>query len=175
VSSITLFVPIYAVPVSQESVQIIGREWWIFMSREFFHNRIIGHRVTIDVDMFIEDWEQSQRDTAKAKICQMEHRFNTLIHSWYRRSSSNNVHILLEFEHSLPMLDIFLIRAFMKDDPVRLILDMHRYFRTEDVDKMNRCFDEKIHITEGVKKAGDWIPLKEAGVFFATPIERSVA
>lgn len=126
-----------------------------------FENIITTNHVTIDIDMYIGDWEDTQKETALKKITELERRFNIKVNAFYRHSSSDNVHILLVFPFDLAMLDVFIIRSYFKDDPVRLILDMHRYYRTGDVDKMNRCFDEKIHITSGVKRAGEWIPIKE--------------
>jgi hypothetical protein len=53
-----------------------------------------------------------------------------------------------------------MIRAWMFDDQTRLALDMARYLKSNDLNEMNRCFDEKGDIN-GSKKAGPWIPIDE--------------
>jgi hypothetical protein len=136
-----------------------------------FKNRSIGKEVTVDLDTYffyfvrplseVPDGEKqgitllSVRERLKRLLERLSSNEVTVE---YRRSSKDHVHVKLKFEKELSVLDGFMIRAWMLDDQTRLELDLARYLKTDDLNEMNRCFDEKAEAGE-VKKAGPWIPL----------------
>jgi hypothetical protein len=137
-----------------------------------FDNRSVGSQVTIDLDVFFTNYIRSPDQvppderiginlfTTRDRIKILEKRVGMRIEAKYRRSSSGNVHVRLFFPCEVTVLDAFMIRAWMFDDQTRLALDMARYLKSNDLNEMNRCFDEKGDIN-GSKKAGPWIPIDE--------------
>ena len=137
-----------------------------------FDNRSVGSQVTIDLDVFFINYIRSADQvppderiginlfTTRDRIKVLEKRVGMRIEAKYRRSSSGNVHVRLFLPCEVSVLDAFMIRAWMMDDQTRLALDMARYLKSNDLNEMNRCFDEKGDIN-GSKKAGPWIPIDE--------------
>lgn len=135
-----------------------------------FDNRSVGSQVTIDLDVFFTNYirpiDQVPNDervglninATRDRLKLLEKKLGTNIEAKYRRSSSGNVHVRLYFPGEVSVLDAFMIRAWMFDDQTRLALDMARYLKSNDLNEMNRCFDEKGKIN-GAKKAGAWIPI----------------
>lgn len=135
-----------------------------------FENCSVGSQVTIDLDVFfasytrpLEDVPKDERvglniNATRERLRSLEGMLGIEIGAKYRRSSSGNVHVRLFFPGEVSVLDAFMIRAWMFDDQTRLALDMARYLKTGDLNEMNRCFDEKGTVN-GVKKAGEWIPI----------------
>lgn len=139
-----------------------------------FKNRNIGKQVTIDLDtyfyFFVRPLEEvpegekqgitlnSVRERLKRLYSRIPPGYGMNIDVHYRRSSKDHVHVRIRFMQDLEVLDGFMIRAWMLDDQTRLELDMARYLLTDDLNEMNRCFDEKAE-ADGIKKAGPWIPL----------------
>jgi hypothetical protein len=137
-----------------------------------FNNQPVGSQVTIDLDVFftsyirpLEDVPTDERvglniNATRGRLYLLEKRTGIKIKTMYRRSSSGNVHVRLFFPGDVSVLDAFMIRAWMMDDQTRLTLDMARYLKSNDLNEMNRCFDEKGTVN-GSKKAGPWIPIEE--------------
>ena len=127
--------------------------------------------VTIDLDVFfyyfvrpLSECPDEERPgitigTVRDRLSRLTDKIGSdLSSSEYRRSSRGNVHVRLRFAYPISVLDGFMIRAWMMDDQTRLSLDLARYLMTDDLHEMNRCFDEKAE-SDGVKRAGPWIPL----------------
>jgi hypothetical protein len=98
------------------------------------------------------------------KLLAFEDRFGISVRAWYRASSHKNVHIKMEFNNSLSMLECLLIRAWFDDDRNLLYIDMKRYFKTMDVEnRFMRRFDCKGKINDKgeyeINHAGPWIEL----------------
>jgi hypothetical protein len=139
-----------------------------------FKNRSIGKQVTIDLDTYfyffvrpldeVPEGEKqgvtlnSVRERLQRMICRIPPGYAMNLDVHYRRSSKDHVHVRIRFMQDLDVLDGFMIRAWMLDDQTRLELDLARYLLTDDLNEMNRCFDEKAE-HDGIKKAGPWIPL----------------
>jgi hypothetical protein len=137
-----------------------------------FENCSVGNQVTIDLDVFIEYflWKQGEEPeegklgitiyVIRDRLIRLEKRLNISIPTKYRRSSNGHVHVRLFFPMEISVLDAFMARAWLFDDQTRLSKDLARYLITNDLNEMNRCFDEKGTIN-GAKKAGAWIPIDE--------------
>lgn len=137
-----------------------------------FLNRHIGKQVTVDLDTFfyyfvrpsseIPEGEKSGI-TLESVRARLERMYGSipkyaLKEVEYRRSSKDHAHVRITFNKEISVLDGFMIRAFMLDDQTRLELDLARYLLTDDLNEMNRCFDEKAEMGI-IRKAGPWIPL----------------
>jgi hypothetical protein len=137
-----------------------------------FENCSVGNQVTIDLDVFIGYflWQQGEEPeegklgitiyVIRDRLVRLEKKLNITIPAMYRRSSNGNVHVRLFFPEDVSVLDAFMARAWLFDDQTRLSKDLARYLITDDLNEMNRCFDEKGDIN-GSKKAGPWIPIDE--------------
>lgn len=145
------------------SVSVTGKEGF-YEKNHFFEDVSIGREITLDIDLFVDDWLLLARAPFLRKIEDMEYRFNIKIMGWYRRSSHNNVHIRLLFPDTVSMLEVLIIRAWLDDDQTLLFLDMKRYFQTMDKDnRFMRRFDCKGKINDAgefeITHAGEWLPL----------------
>jgi hypothetical protein len=138
-------------------------------------NKNAGYQVTIDLDVFFDDflknpvdipsdvWPIHERPNItvyhiRDDLKVIQERFQQDIKTEYRRSSSGNVHVRLTFQKEITILEGFLVRAWLADDLKRMRLDMKRYFSSESLLDMNRTFDQKC--VGGVSHAaGPWIPL----------------
>lgn len=134
-------------------------------SHSFFPDIEIGKEITLDIDLFVEDWLLLQKEDFLEKISKIEESWGVSLKVWYRRSSHNNVHIKLEFPCPLSMLEVLLFRAWLDDDRSLLYIDMKRYFKTGDKDhRFMRRFDCKGKINDQgmfeITHAGQWIPLQ---------------
>jgi hypothetical protein len=130
----------------------------------FFENVIIGKEITLDIDIFVEDWLELQKDTFLHKIEGLEDRFCTQVKVFYRESSHRNVHIKIEFAWDLTMLEVLLFRAWFDDDQTLLFIDMKRYYKTmEGINRFMRRFDCKGKINDQgefeISHAGPWVAL----------------
>ncbi len=137
-------------------------------------NQNAGRQVTIDLDIFFEDYLKNPedfppdaKDRPNVTIYHTRYALSELrkyfemqdIKAEYRRSSSGNVHVRLTFPQDILVLDSFLARAWLADDLKRMRLDMMRYLSTGSLHEINRCFSEKC--VGGVShSAGPWIPLE---------------
>jgi hypothetical protein len=126
-----------------------------------FENIVIGKEITLDIDLFVDDWINLEKDNFINKLKDFEQRFETNTVSHYRESSHKNVHIKIEFNRDLCMLDVILLRAWFDDDRTLLIIDMKRYFKSMDaVNRFMRRFDCKGKINDSgeyeINHAGPW-------------------
>ena len=132
----------------------------------YFDNQYIGKCVCIDWDLFYEDF--FGRGAYRYAIALIRNLLGFMglepqdIDVFYQRSPNGNVHLAIRFPQSLSVLDGFMIRAWMSDDAHRLKMDLGRYARTGSLYEMNRCFQAKIHVKDGIgtqSNAGEWIRL----------------
>jgi len=128
----------------------------------FFEDVLIGNTITLDIDIFVDDWLLLEKERFLKRIEDLEDRFKTKVQAWYRNSSNNNVHVKIEFDKPLSMLECLLFRAWFDDDQTLLFIDMKRYFKTMDkVNRFMRRFDCKGKINDAgeyeITHAGSWI------------------
>lgn len=141
------------------------------MINPYFDNRSVGNMITVDLDVFFDDFVREQeeipekerpgftRDSVVLRMMRIEGIIQEeVVRAEYRRSSNGHVHFRAVLSRELSVLDAFIMRATFWDDQQRLALDMARYLFTGSLHEINRCFDEKATF-EGVKVAGPWIPL----------------
>lgn len=150
--------------------------------KTFFDNRSVGREIKIDLDVFYEAFFLTDKDLQEhfGKEAQnpdspvyiginrdeMVYWLNRLTNERgirperveYRRSSNGHIHLKVVMREEISVLDGFMLRAWFLDDKTRLELDLKRYLLTNDLNEMNRCFDEKTN-SEGTKRCGPWILL----------------
>ena len=130
----------------------------------FFGDVQVGDTITLDIDIYVDDWLLLAREGFLKRIYEIEDRFKVVARAWYRNSSHNNVHIKIQFDKPLSMLECLLFRAWFDDDQTLLFIDMKRYFKTMDKDnRFMRRFDCKGKINDQgeyeITHAGPWIDL----------------
>ena len=112
--------------------------------------------LTIDIDTPYEEYVSSREYDVlverTAYIPGCEERY-------IRKSASGRVHVKLiftyEFSYDFLMLS-FCIRGYLGDDALRIRADLDRLYRTRDLTKQCRCFDEKYRNGE-LMRAGEWL------------------
>jgi len=130
----------------------------------YFENITIGDEITLDIDLFVEDWLLLAKKGFIEKIHDIEDKFQLPVMVHYRESSHRNVHIKLKFPKALTMFEVLLFRAWLDDDQTLLYLDMKRYFKLMDAEHhFMRRFDCKGKINDQgefeISRAGPWILL----------------
>jgi len=104
--------------------------------------------VRIDHDV---DYNHIDRDYIRYLVSKLPER---PAKCYIRKSCGGNTHIMLNFNNALSEIQIFFIRAVMRDDSRRLRADMERYILcTREVEF---CFSEKL-INGEIQRAGEWI------------------
>lgn len=148
----------------------------------YFDNRSVGGEIKVDLDVYYEAFLLTDKDLQEHfgreainpdspvyvglnrqemiywRDRLVKERGITPIKTEYRRSSNGHIHLKLVMPQEVSVLDGFMLRAWFLDDKTRLELDLKRYLLTNDLNEMNRCFDEKAN-ADGMKKCGPWIPL----------------
>lgn len=111
--------------------------------------------IYIDIDVKFESFNQ-------LKICQMIKQNIPVIREkfgefqvWMRRSSSGNVHIRLDFQRDLTVLEHFQVRSMMHDDIYRIGIDLRR-LTLQGENEINRIFDMKAKNGK-IYRASPWI------------------
>ena len=139
------------------------------------------YSIYVDLDY---DWDNLKNE--EFKIFLKENKFkamyymmskNYIFKKIYIRRSPNN-HIHLRFDLYLPdtyefilknnvyyntiefIMDMFIFRALLKDDPYRISLDLQRYGLTGNLNEINRIFDRKTKDYK-TKRAGEWLNFVE--------------
>ena len=79
-------------------------------------------------------------------------RDNKIKYFYERHSSRNNTHIKFNM-HNITLLDSFCIRALLKDDKNRLLIDLMRYYKNMEI---NRLWDCKFKNGKELR-AGNWV------------------
>ena len=78
---------------------------------------------------------------------------------YYRRSSSGNVHLMLESNYRPSVLEQFEVRALLHDDPWRIGIDLRR-LTIQGESEINRIFNMKVR--NGVAfKVGPWVDISD--------------
>lgn len=73
---------------------------------------------------------------------------------YYRRSSSGNVHLKVMIPESVEVLDQFIIRSLLHDDPWRIGIDLRRLYVLGE-HEINRIFEMKVKDGK-VFRVGEW-------------------
>ena len=134
-----------------------------------FRNNLVGKYVTVDIDIFVEDWLARGGYQAAYRRLQGLQKFFPGAKACYRESSSRNLHIIVKTVQALSLLDSLMIRAEFGDDMTRLCADFLRYYRSGNIDEygryvsgdllqIGRCFDEKMKNGK-IGRVGNWIPI----------------
>ena len=132
-----------------------------------FLNQSVGNQICIDWDLYFSDFLKLAIPSTRILVHEIRQKVGCEVKVWYQESSNGNVHLGLRFDRDISVLDAFMIRAYVADDPKRLRLDMARYMRTGSLYEMNRCFQAKIELREGqasLLSAGPWIRLEEPDI-----------
>lgn len=135
------------------------------MKNNYFEDVTIGQEITLDIDLFVDDWLLLAKEGFLEKIRDIEDKFQIPVEVHYRESSHRNVHIKLKFPRSLSMFEVLLFRAWLDDDQTLLYLDMKRYFKLMDAEHhFMRRFDCKGKINDSgefeITRAGPWTLLE---------------
>ena len=78
---------------------------------------------------------------------------------YYRRSSSGNVHLMLESDYRPSVIEQFQIRALLHDDPWRIGIDLRR-LAIQGESEINRIFNMKVK-NGVVYRVGPWIDISD--------------
>ena len=73
---------------------------------------------------------------------------------YYRKSSSGNVHLKVWLPDSVSVLDQFIIRSLLHDDPWRIGIDLRRLY-IQGEHEINRIFEMKVKDGK-VFRVGEW-------------------
>jgi hypothetical protein len=136
-----------------------------------FKNPAVGNTVTVDLDVWIENFLREREDVPKTErpgitigflreqIIMIEAAINEPITAHYRRSSKGHIHVLLTFPHDITVFDAFLLRSCLWDDLTRHALDEGRFALWGNLNELNKCFDQKVGKGGQVFTTGPWISL----------------
>ena len=106
--------------------------------------------IYIDIDVRFEEFVKGDLKIYELIMENMkfiEKKFGKFL-TYIRKSSSGNVHIKLDFENDISVLEHFEIRSLMHDDIYRIGIDLRR-LAIQGEDEINRIFDMKFK--NGVK------------------------
>ena len=78
---------------------------------------------------------------------------------YYRRSSSGNVHLMLESDYRPSVIEQFQVRALLHDDPWRIGIDLRR-LTIQGESEINRIFNMKVK-NGVVYRVGPWIDISD--------------
>jgi len=122
-------------------------------------NKKIGKTVYLDYDIKFESIQDGSAAIVPgivARLATMEEIIGARI-EWVliRPSGRGNTHMAIVLSQEIDILTLYCIRAALKEDIYRLMLDMARYYTTGDPDQINLIWDSKV--VDGVKyEAGPW-------------------
>lgn len=113
--------------------------------------------IYVDIDSDFQRFEQSktcQHIRENMKNEKLKHLIGNVYEIYVRKSSSGNVHLRLDLENAIDVLEMFELRALFHDDTVRIAIDLRRLV-LQGEDEINRIFSSKFK--DGVKyEAGEW-------------------
>ena len=111
--------------------------------------------IYIDIDVKFESFSQLKiYQMIKQNIPVIREKFGEF-QVWRRRSSSGNVHIRLDFQRDLTVLEHFQVRSMMHDDIYRIGIDLRR-LTLQGENEINRIFDMKAKNGK-IYRASPWI------------------
>ena len=110
-----------------------------------------------DFDKFLESrtWEYIKENWKYVKRLYQNQSYPIML--YYRRSSSGNVHLMLESDYPPTVIEQFQIRALLHDDPWRIGIDLRR-LTIQGEDEINRIFSMKVK-NGIVYRVGPWIDI----------------
>jgi len=110
------------------------------------------NEITLDWDISFKTYKNSNSYKILQDFAQKNK--DNIVSIQIRKSSNKNTHIKIIFSKQLYLLEAFEIRAYLRDDPYRLTLDLVRDYMNKSI---NRLWDAKIRfIEQEIKMAGDW-------------------
>ena len=105
--------------------------------------------ITLDLDYPITKFESSMY---KALLEAFAESYPGVESIYIRKSSSGNIHVSIHLKHPVSFWDRVVIRAWLHDDPSRIVNDIKRFTKGEPIE---RLFSTKG--TDGVfRHAGEW-------------------
>jgi hypothetical protein len=122
-------------------------------------NLKIGSKLYLDYDFTFESVKSGQAAIVPGLVERLQDldnlTGNTVKTVMIRPSGRGNTHICIEFAGELDILTAYCVRAYLKEDIYRLMLDMARYCRTSDPKECNLIWDTKYK--DGIMyHAGEW-------------------
>lgn len=115
--------------------------------------------IYIDIDVKYESFRELRLyGLIKQNIPIIKNQFGNF-EIWIRRSSSGNVHLRLNFDRDLSVLEHFQVRSLMHDDIYRIGIDLRR-LAIQGENEINRIFEMKVK-NGVVYKVGPWIDISE--------------
>ena len=81
------------------------------------------------------------------------------VNLYYRKSSSDYVHLMLRSSYTPSVIEQFQVRALLHDDPWRIGIDLRR-LAIQGEDEINRIFEMKVK-NGTVYKVGPWIDITD--------------
>ena len=110
--------------------------------------------IYVDIDLKRELFRASKTwELIRKNLIEIEKRYGKFV-LYIRTSSSGNVHLKIEFENAVTVLDMFMIRSLMHDDIYRIGIDLRRLF-LQGSTEINRIFDMKAR-GQQILQASDW-------------------
>ena len=98
--------------------------------------------IYIDIDVKYESFRELRLyGLIKQNIPIIKNQFGNF-EIWIRRSSSGNVHLRLNFDRDLSVLEHFQVRSLMHDDIYRIGIDLRR-LTLQGENEINRIFEMK--------------------------------
>ena len=98
--------------------------------------------IYIDIDVKYESFRELRLyGLIKQNIPIIKNQFGNF-EVWIRRSSSGNVHLRLNFDRDLSVLEHFQVRSLMHDDIYRIGIDLRR-LTLQGENEINRIFEMK--------------------------------
>lgn len=117
--------------------------------------------IYVDIDQEFTAWSPKIWSIFSRRCQECAEKFGVGFTSvWVRRSSSGRAHAKIVFSRSVTIDETFLMRAFLGDDPYRLVTDMNRWVKYGAGAEINRIYDSKF-IGGEVRQAGPWLPIAE--------------
>ena len=98
--------------------------------------------IYIDIDVKYESFRNLRLyGLIKQNVLVIRNQFGNF-EGWIRRSSSGNVHLRLNFDRDLSVLEHFQVRSLMHDDIYRIGIDLRR-LTLQGENEINRIFEMK--------------------------------
>ena len=111
---------------------------------------LLERTITLDYDVKKEEFKYS---TLYGNLIKWYIQNRLIIKAMYWRKSANgNTHIKIELNILLPISQTFIMRAYLRDDVYRVVLDMARFYEGKEV---NRLWDRK-YKNGKLRIAGKW-------------------
>lgn len=110
--------------------------------------------ITLDYDVKYSDFFETERYKLVKKFANEHPLVSKPV--WIRQSSGGKVHIRINLKEPISMLEHMVLRAVLKDDRARLMMDLTRLFFNGEI---NILFDKK-YSRGKIRLASNWMELK---------------